>query len=121
VSSNDPDFSEIEIPVYFHVDFASGEDLISKEEIQISNYPNPFDKQTTFEVNILEPTFVTLEIYNYSGQMVQSLVSKDFNSGQYTFTWKGDGFSGESVKSGIYFYRLKAGQVEKTDKLILLD
>ncbi len=121
VNSNDPDFTAIEIPVYFHVDFASGEDLISKEEIQISNYPNPFEGQTNFDINISEPTFVNLDIYNYSGQKIHSLVNRDLNSGQYTFTWNGDGFSGAKVKSGIYFYRIKANQLEKIGKLIFLD
>ena len=120
VFSNDPDLTEIEIPVYFHVDFASGEDLVNMDEIHILNYPNPFDKQTTFEISVTDPMFVSLEIYNYSGQKVQTLVNEKLNSGNYNFIWNGDNSGGIKVKSGIYFYRFIAGQTEKIRKADLV-
>jgi len=119
VFSNDPDLTEIEIPVYFHVDFASGEKNVSMDNIQILNYPNPFSKQTAFEITLPNSTFVNIEIYNQNGQKIKTLVNETLNSDCHSFTWNGNDIAGTKVRSGIYFYKINAGQYEKTGKLIL--
>jgi len=121
ITSNDPDQSLIEIPVYFTVDYASGTEDITKSDIQISNYPNPFSNQTTIEIILPESTNVLLEIYNYNGQKIRTLSSEELNAGSFRFTWKGTNDNGNRVKSGLYFYKLSAGNFEQINKLILLD
>jgi len=121
VTSNDPEVTTIEIPVYFTVDYASAIESIALNDIRIHHYPNPFKEHITFDVYLPAASFVDLEIYNFSGQRIYSLIHQNLNSGNYTFIWNGDQMNNKEVKNGIYFYRFKAGQTEKTGKLILLD
>jgi hypothetical protein len=121
VTSNDPDFSTIEIPVYFTVDFAS--DVVSMEngQIEVKNYPNPFKGSTTFELNLPEAAYVELEVYNYNGQKVQTLIQDKIASGLHQISWNGENNSGNPLTSGIYFYRVRIGDFETQKKIILLN
>jgi len=121
IFSNDPDLTEIEIPVYFHVDFASGENFIAEENIQISNYPNPFADYTTFDIYIPDASYIELVIYNFNGQKICTLIKDYYTAGSQTAIWNGSNSQGIKVKSGIYFYRLKMGDYEIMKKIILID
>lgn len=77
-------------------------------------YPNPFNRLTTIEYNLPKPVFITLKIYNISGHEIATLVNSSQNTGQHKIIWEA-----ESLPSGIYFYRLQAGEFSETKKLIL--
>ncbi len=79
------------------------------------NYPNPFNAQTEIRYALPQASHVTLLLYNVAGQRMRTLLDRDQEAGYYTFTWDGGGLA-----SGIYFYRLKAGDFVQTKKLILL-
>lgn len=79
------------------------------------NYPNPFNPLTTIYYQIPYRTKVELSVYNVIGQKVATLVSKNQNAGDYEIKWNAKAFS-----SGIYYYRLKAGQYSSVKKMILL-
>jgi hypothetical protein len=119
ISSNDPDQTLIEIPVYLTVDFASNVNEFTNSEINISNYPNPFVSQTVFNFNLPEASEVLLEIYNLSGQKIITLSNKSLDSGNHSILWKGENTNGTKVKSGIYFYKLSTGSFQQINKLIL--
>ncbi|MEZ5196320.1 MAG: T9SS type A sorting domain-containing protein [Bacteroidales bacterium] len=121
VYSNDPDFSTIEIPVYFTVDIASETANSMKADQLISNYPNPFSTFTMFSIELDEPGEVELSVYDLSGRQVNTLVKQTYASGTHKISWNGENESGERMKSGIYFYHLKAGNEEVIKKLILID
>ncbi|MBN2172942.1 MAG: agmatine deiminase family protein, partial [Bacteroidales bacterium] len=121
VYSNDPDQETIEIPVHFTVDVASGLSENDLSENRVNNYPNPFSGNTYFDVNVLNTCLVTFDIYNLQGQKIQSLVNEVLESGRYKFTWNGENSIGQKVKVGVYFYRLKIDNFEKTGKLILVE
>ena len=121
VTSNDPDFAAIEIPVYFTVDFASGTSSLNESEIIVTNYPNPFTSFTTIDIELLQISNVNLEIYNFSGQKVYAFTNERLSAGRHSFIWKGEDENGIKVKNGIYFYWLNIGHFEKTGKLILMD
>jgi len=93
----------------------SVEDIIVKEFDLKQNYPNPFNPSTTIKFQIPNSNFVTLGIYNLLGQKVATLVNKKLNAGIYTAEWNAAGFA-----SGVYLYRLQAGNYTETKKLILL-
>jgi len=78
------------------------------------NYPNPFNPSTSIEFQIPNSNFVTLEIYNLLGQKMVTLVNEKLNTGTYTALWNAAGFA-----SGVYLYRLQAGNYSETKKLIL--
>jgi hypothetical protein len=79
------------------------------------NYPNPFNPSTTIEFTIPKTGFVTLIIYDILGKKVATLVSETLTAGSYEYQWDASGLA-----SGVYFYRLEAGQFSQTKKLLLL-
>ncbi len=79
------------------------------------NYPNPFNPSTTINYQIPKSSFVTLKIYDVLGREVANLVNNEKQAGQYNVTFNASKFS-----SGIYFYRLQAGDFISTKKMILM-
>jgi flagellar hook assembly protein FlgD len=63
---------------------------------------------------------VEISIYNIKGQLVKVLVNDFKNAGEYSAIWDGRDSIGNQVSSGIYFYKLKTGNFEKTKKMILM-
>jgi hypothetical protein len=83
-------------------------------------YPNPFNLRTTIEFAIKTDAKVSLKVYNVSGQYVKTLVDEEMSAGRYTTTWDGTNYAGEVVSSGIYFYKMVAGNYSSTQKMVLL-
>ncbi len=81
----------------------------------LQNYPNPFNPSTEISFGLPAACGVQLDIYNVAGQLVETLVSEQMSIGWHTVTWDGAGFA-----SGIYLYRLQAGQFTQSQKMILL-
>lgn len=79
------------------------------------NYPNPFNPTTVIQYHLPSPCFVTLIVYDVLGRRIATLVEKNQRAGTHTVT-----FNGNRLSSGIYFYSLKAGNVVRTKKLIIL-
>ncbi|MBO6620982.1 MAG: T9SS type A sorting domain-containing protein [Balneola sp.] len=79
------------------------------------NYPNPFNPSTNIEYSLPEQANVTLTIYNMLGQKVATLVNETLAAGTYSQTW-----DASSVSSGVYFYRLKAGNKIFTKRMLLV-
>lgn len=78
------------------------------------NYPNPFNPSTTIRYQLPKSSNVTLRIFNALGQLVATLVNERKEAGYYQVRWNAN------VPSGIYFYRLQAGESEETKKMIVL-
>jgi hypothetical protein len=85
------------------------------------NRPNPFNPTTTIEFSVKERANVQLRIYNVAGQLVRTLVNEAKTPGEvHTATWDGRNDAGQSVSSGVYFYKLVAGSFVQTKKMVLL-
>ena len=84
------------------------------------NYPNPFNPQTTIAYQLAMPSQVTLTIYNTLGQEVRTLVNGHQPAGIQSAIWDGKDSAGKAVKSGIYFYKLKAGELTQTRSMLLV-
>ncbi|MCB9511403.1 MAG: T9SS type A sorting domain-containing protein [Deferribacteres bacterium] len=85
------------------------------------NYPNPFNPSTTIEFDISSPGLVEIAVFNIVGQKIRTLTDKQFSqAGRYKVEWNGRDGLGRLVGSGVYFYRLKAGDVVKTKKMIMV-
>jgi len=80
----------------------------------LQNYPNPFNPTTSIRYSVLNSTYVNLTVYDILGREVAMLVNEEKYPGTYTVTLDASGLS-----SGIYFYRLTAGQYTETKKMIL--
>ena len=79
------------------------------------NYPNPFNPTTEISFNLPQTAYVTLNIYNVTGQKVAMLVDRQMGAGRHTAQWDAGSFS-----SGVYFYRLTADSFTETKKMVLL-
>jgi hypothetical protein len=84
------------------------------------NFPNPFNPETDIRYQIPESGNVQLVIYNVLGQKICTLVDGQREAGSYTVRWFGTDQSGRSLGSGIYFYRLQAGDFSETRKMVLM-
>ena len=81
------------------------------------NYPNPFNPVTRIQFSLSEAGACHLTIFNIKGQVVRTLVSGFRQAGRYTVQWDSRDDNGLPVPSGIYFYRLKAGDQVLTRKM----
>lgn len=86
----------------------------------LQNYPNPFNPETRIRFRIPTRTHITLPIYNLLGQQIHILVDKEFEAGSHSILWDGKDIKGQPVSSGIYFYRLRAGEFSQVRKMSLI-
>lgn len=93
-------------------------EVISK---QLEAYPNPFNKFTTISYSMPALSWVTIKIYDLSGREVITLVNEKKKEGNYDVIWDRKDRCGDSVLSGIYFYRLVGRDFRITRKFIILD
>jgi hypothetical protein len=100
-----------------------------KEKTQIlsthiiaQNYPNPFNASTIISFSIpfnMTLSFTELTIYNINGQVIKKLVKRELASGNYLTRWNGTDDFGNSVASGIYFYKIRVGSEQFNGKMLL--
>jgi len=86
----------------------------------MQNYPNPFNPSTLIRYSVISPTFVSLKVYDILGKEVKTLVQQQQAGGVYEVNWNGDDMAGNNVSTGVYFYKIKAGDYSETKKMILL-
>jgi len=84
------------------------------------NFPNPFNPSTTIAYTLAHSAHVELEIFNVLGQKVRTLFAGDLKIGAYTAVWDGANEYGAKVSSGVYFYRIRAGEFSATKKLVFV-
>lgn len=84
------------------------------------NYPNPFNPRTAINYQLPVQSDVTINVYDIQGRLVKTLVNETKEAGGYTAVWTGIDNNGRSVSSGVYFYRIKAGDFERTKQMVLL-
>jgi len=84
------------------------------------NYPNPFNPSTTIRYDLKENVEVRLEIFNILGQKVRALVNERQAAGSRSVIWDARNDIGEAVTSGVYIYRISAGEFVNSHKMILL-
>ena len=85
------------------------------------NYPNPFNPTTTISFSLPEASRVTLAVYNVLGQKVRTLINNQLaTAGLHAKQWDGRDDAGRQVASGIYFYKLEAGNFSSIKKMVLM-
>ncbi len=90
---------------------------VTPESFELSqNYPNPFNPSTVITYQLPENKFVSLKVFNILGKEVATLVNETQKVGKYSIKFE----PSSNLASGVYFYRLKAGDFTQTRKLILL-
>jgi len=87
------------------------------------NSPNPFNPSTTISYEIPESSVaveVVVAVYNIRGQKVVTLVDEPKETGQYSVNWNGLDEIGRRVSSGVYFYRMNAGDFTAIRKMVVV-
>jgi len=115
--TNDPDSLHVDIPVVMNVGVTSvgGVEMVALSHSLKQNYPNPFNPTTEIRYDLPERANVRLEIYNLSGQRIETLVSEPQEPGVHWVTWDASRYS-----SGVYFYKLIAGDRVSAKRMTLL-
>ena len=90
-------------------------DILPVEYALGNNYPNPFNPSTTIEFTLPNSGEASLIVYNLLGQEIIKLVKGKFDAGYHKITW-----DASNKASGLYFYRLQAGDFIQTRKMVLL-
>jgi len=85
------------------------------EYLLYQNYPNPFNPSTTIEFDLPKAANVRIEAYNIAGQKIKTLLNKKMLSGRHEVE-----FNAQNLSSGIYFYRIEAGEFQDVKKMILI-
>ena len=86
----------------------------------LSNYPNPFNPETTISFTLNKDSQVKVEVFNILGQHITTLLNEYQTSGTHTVVWNGKDKNNNDLSSGIYFYKLISDNHTKTNKMILL-
>jgi len=84
------------------------------------NYPNPFNPETTILYELPRAGQVEVAVFNLLGEKVRVLLNQPQQAGQHRLLWNGRDENEKSVPSGVYFYRLQAGEFVQTRKMILM-
>ncbi|MBD3219987.1 T9SS type A sorting domain-containing protein [bacterium] len=84
------------------------------------NHPNPFNPVTTVSFSLDRAGPAALRVFDTRGRLVRTLVSEDLPAGAHEVTWRGDDEGGRPVASGVYFYRLEAGDQQASRRMLLV-
>ena len=103
---------------FVYVDISTGID--DQQNIPVTwylkqNYPNPFNPVTRIEYGLPESGAVTIDIYNVSGQKVDTILDEHKKAGNHSVIW-----NSADLSTGVYFYKIKAGKFETVKKAVLI-
>ncbi len=102
--------------LHFELSVDSEFEQEAPDKIQLGqNYPNPFNPSTNIPFELSKASTVNIEVFNLLGQRVATLTNELFAAGRHTIAWNASNYS-----SGMYFYRLTAGDIIQTKKLMLI-
>jgi len=94
--------------------------VVAERFVLAQNYPNPFNPGTVVRYDVPEQAHVKLDVFNMLGQHIRTLVDEVQRAGSYTSQWDGTAQSGRQVAAGIYFLKLRSGDVTLTRKMLLV-
>ena len=84
------------------------------------NFPNPFNPTTMIAYDLPNASDVQLNIYDLMGRNINTVVNQNQSAGRHFVTWNAIDFLGNQVSAGVYIYRLQAGNMISTRKMILM-
>jgi len=123
ITSNDEDSPTIAVPctmLVLHTGVEDNAEILPMVFTLNQNYPNPFNPKTEIWFGLPGDGQVTLEVYDVMGRRVNTLINDNLRAGRHKIIWNGTNDEGESVSSGMYFYKLSQNENVITKKMMLL-
>ena len=102
------------------VEESSGSRRVPEAYALKQNLPNPFSQTTDIRYQIPAASHVALRVFDVTGRLMRTLVDEDMDPGYHGISWDGKHETGRVVSTGVYFYRLHAGDFSSTKKLLML-
>ena len=91
------------------------ENLVPSNFYLSQNFPNPFNATTTIQFSLPKTSYITLNVYNSTGELVSTPLAETLSTGVHRIEWNADEFP-----SGVYFYKLSGDGISDTKKMILV-
>lgn len=113
--NEETDTQDYTITIHEFLDVEDDETIVPSNFALFSNYPNPFNNTTNIGFRLADRGFVRLEVFNLLGQKVELIHEGNLDGGEHRFSW-----DARDAPSGIYFYRLSAGDQDIARKMTLL-
>ena len=101
-------------------DTPDGVDTVPASFALKGNFPNPFNPKTTIRFALAANEYVHLNVYDLGGRLVKTLVDEPMVAANHEVVWDGKDNNGARVASGVYFYKLVAGDFNATEKMVML-
>jgi hypothetical protein len=112
------------IPLHLHVATVStgseDDSPVQTPIMSLRNYPNPFNPETRISFAITEDSNVRIEIFNVKGQLVKTLIDEYLKAGPHSVVWNGSDNNNTRAATGIYLYRMTAGDKVINRKMIMM-
>lgn len=104
------------------VHVGSGTTALPKAFSLSQNSPNPFNPSTTISYDVPEgkKIQISIKVYDIRGRLIRTLVNEEKEAGSYNVFWDGTDQNGRQISSGVYFYRMAAGEFEQTRKMVMI-
>ena len=94
--------------------------LVPLSTLNLRNYPNPFNPETTISFEISKPGDVILDVFNLKGQLIKRLINNQMTAGKHNVIWDGKDNNGKICSSGVYYYRIESNGITETKKMVLM-
>jgi hypothetical protein len=98
----------------------SGDVVVARATGIVATAPNPFNPKTTISYYIPQAGHVELAVFDIRGRMVKRLVDESVGAGEHSVAWMGTDSRGSRVASGVYFFRMRSGEVVDTKRVVMI-
>ncbi len=108
------------IAIYGEQAVSLQDDIQAFEQLNFTNYPNPFNPSTNISFTLSKAQKVKLSVYNVRGQLVNLITENSFSKGTHSIEWDGLDKDNRTVSSGVYFFRIESESSIESSKALLL-
>jgi outer membrane protein assembly factor BamB len=98
----------------------TGMDFPNENSLNVSSAPNPFSENIVFNISLDKNVVMNASVFNMQGVAVKIFSDATMNAGNYQYTWEGKDNNGNELPSGIYFFRVTAGNYSSVKKIVLI-
>ncbi|PID27634.1 MAG: hypothetical protein CSB55_08145 [Candidatus Cloacimonadota bacterium] len=121
INHNVENTEPISIPILMRVSSANDTEIVNQYAVSLGqNYPNPFNPTTNISFTLERKEQVNIVIYNVKGQHVKTLTKEVFEAGKHVLQWNGTDDNDKKSSSGVYFYKMEAGNFKAINKMLLM-